>query len=394
MDFLKLKTMLVKWLMRFLAYLGVMLFLAIAIAYITGYDYLIKGVRLSYLSGHTSANIYDASGFDTRKVDNGGFISSLPKSSVYNQIPLSDTLLAMLQKTHSTSFLVLQNDSIVWEYYYEEHKPDSRSNSFSMAKSITTMLVQQAIQAGKIPSWEAKAKAYLPWLQGEFADELTLRHLATMTAGLDWAESYYDPFGITARLYYGNNAEKTMKQVSVANKPGETYVYQSGATELLGLCLKNALGQPIGEFASEKLWKPMGAEMPATWHLDDEDGMELTYCCFSATTRDFARLGNLVLHHGYNSKQQSLVDSAFLDFARKPFKATWYGQSFWLGHTANIPWSSMQGTQGQYIVMVPESNMVIVRTGNKTIKNPNSKINLCLQTYVDGSIALLSKTRK
>lgn len=380
-----------KWLLRFIAYLSGLLLLAIILAYITGYDYLIKGVRLSYLSGHNSANIYDADGFDTRKVENGSYISQLPKSSKYNQIPMPDSLVAMLNRTKTTSFLVLQNDSIVWEYYYNEHRPDTKSNSFSMAKSITTMLVQQAIQEGLIANWDVKVKTYLPWLQGSYADDITLRHLSTMTAGLDWTESYYDPFGITARLYYGDNAEKTMKRVSVIYKPGESYVYQSGATQLLGLCLQKALKKPIATYASEKIWQPIGAEMPATWHLDNENGTELTYCCFSATTRDFARLGKMVLHHGKNDKNHSLVDSAFLAFASKPNIVDWYGQSFWLSHTGKNPWYFMQGAQGQFIAMVPDANVVLVRTGNKVLRDPKSKIHRCIQTYCDETLATLLK---
>lgn len=380
-----------KWLLRFIAYLSGLLLLAILLAYITGYDYLIKGVRMSYLSGHSSANIYDAEGFDTRKVDNGAYISALPKSSKYNQIPMPDSLVAMLNRTKTTSFLVIQNDSIVWEYYYNQHRPDTKSNSFSMAKSITTMLVQQAIQEGLIANWDVKVKTYLPWLQGNYSDEITLRHLSTMTAGLDWTESYYDPFGITARLYYGDDAEKTMKRVSVIYKPGESYVYQSGATQLLGLCLQKALKKPIAEYASEKIWQPIGAEMPATWHLDNENGTELTYCCFSATTRDFARLGNMVLHHGKNDKNNSLVDSSFLEFATKPNKVGWYGQSFWLSHSGNTPWYFMQGAQGQFIAMVPDANVVLVRTGNKILRNPKSKIHRCIQNYCDETLATLFK---
>ncbi len=386
--------MVVKWLIRFLAYLGGMLMLLIALAYITGYSYLIKGIRLSYLSGHKSANIYDGKDFDTRMVSNSNYISPLHESNSYNKTPLSEALTDMLQKTNSTSFLVYKKDSLVCELYYLGHNDSTKSNSFSMAKSITTVLVQQAIQSGKIPGWDTKVKTYLPWLKGAFANELTLHHLSTMTAGLDWQESYVNPLSITARLYYGDDAVKTMQKVSVSNKPGQDYVYQSGATQLLGLCLSKAVGTSVSEFASTHLWQKLGAEMPATWHNDHEMGNELTYCCFNAISRDFTRLGVMLLHHGKNMKNDNLVDSSFIALATQKNKVAWYGKSFWIGKSADQDWFMMHGTQGQFIIVVPKSDIVIVRTGHKMIKGVKSKIPACAQVYADETIRLFDDSSK
>lgn len=380
-----------KWLIKFLLYLAGMLGLVLITAYATGYGYLIKGVKLTYLSGYKSANINDWEGFETRKVNTGGSISALPKSTQYNNIAFSDPLQKMLAQTQTASFLVLRNDSIVAESYFLGHADSSPTNAFSMTKTITTMLVEKAIEEGLIKSWQEKVIDYLPWLKGPYAKELTLWHLSTMTSGSNWDESYYNPFGITARAYYGKDIEATMHKVSIINKPGETYIYQSGNTQLLGLCLKKAIKVPVAEYASEKLWVPLGAESAASWHTDSENGMELTYCCFNAITRDFARLGNMILHHG-NSHQSKFIDSNFFSNATKPAKAEWYGQSFWLGHTGETPWFSLQGAHGQYIAIVPSKHLVIVRTGYKQQKDPTSKINACLQTYVNESIKIYGQT--
>jgi CubicO group peptidase (beta-lactamase class C family) len=377
-----------RWSIRFIAYLFCTVLLLMLVAYLTGFGYLIRGVKASYLKGYTSANIYDAGDFDTRNVANSKDISSLPRSTSYNKIPIPKALEDMLKRTNSTSFLVIKNDSIVWEQYYKDHTDTTRSNSFSMAKTITTMLVQCAIADGKIKSWDARVKDYLPWLEGPFADQVTMRHLSTMMAGLDWPESYYDPFGITARAYYGNDVEKTMKKVKAVSKPGVEYHYQSGATQLLGFCLKKAIDEPIASYASRKLWVPIGAEMSAAWHLDDEDGTELTYCCFNAITRDFGRLGQMVLHHGRYGNQQ-LVDSAFLEYAATSKQVDWYGQSFWLGKSQGHAFRMMQGTMGQFIIAIPGADMVIVRTGHKYLQARNG-IHECCQLYVDESVKTFS----
>jgi CubicO group peptidase (beta-lactamase class C family) len=377
----------IKWLFKFCIYLAGTIGLLILCAYVTGFGYLVKGVRLTYLSGYNSANINDWNDFDTRTVGMGYKISPLPKSSEYNKISFSKSLTQMLEDTRTTSFLVLRNDSIISESYYLGHTDTTRSNSFSMAKTITTMLVEKAIEEGLIKNWDEKVVSFLPWLKGSFAKELTLLHLSTMTSGSDWYESYKNPLGITARAYYGNDIVATMHKMRIDSKPGVTYKYQSGNTQLLGLCLKAAIGKPIAEYASEKLWVPLGAEAAATWHTDDENGMELTYCCFNAITRDFARLGNMVLHQGHTYQSQ-FIDSMFFKQAINPVRVYWYGQSFWLGKSGTVNWQTMQGASGQYITIIPSKNIVIVRTGYKLKKNPNQKINTCVQTYIDECIKI------
>ena len=218
----------VKWLVKFIAYLMGLVLLIILFAYTTGYGYLLKGVRLTYLSGYKSANINDATGFDTRLIDHGDVISNLPHSTDFNIRQLPIELKEMLEGTKTAAFLVVKNDSLAFEEYYLGHTDTDRMNSFSMAKTITTMLVQKAIEDGLIASWDEKVTKYLPWLKGAYANELTLKHLSTMTAGLDWEESYYDPFGITARAYYGTDVEATMHKVSVVFKPGDAYDTKAG----------------------------------------------------------------------------------------------------------------------------------------------------------------------
>lgn len=350
-----------------------------------GYSYLFRGIRLSYLKGYTSANIYDGRDFDTHTVGAGSKVADLPHAASYNKQDLPIEVQRMLEETGTASFLILHQDSLVFEKYYLSSADTTRTNSFSMAKTVITMLVQMAIEEGKIPGWETPAKTYLPWLEGPYAPALTLRHLSTMTAGLDWSESYKNPFGITAEAYYGKDLEQTMHKVKVVSKPGEAFVYQSGATQLLGLCLKAAVKQSMAAYASEKLWKPMGAEQAATWHTDHKDGLELAYCCINAASRDYARLGEVVLHRGtWNGHH--FFDSSFTDVLSAKVKDPVYGQSMWLGETKGVKWFMFRGTLGQYIIVIPEKQLLIVRTGNHE-KKGKRRLGDDIYTYVEGILS-------
>jgi CubicO group peptidase (beta-lactamase class C family) len=356
--------------------------LLVAGLYLSPWNYLFKGIGSTYLKGRSSAHFYDYRDFDLRKVPKGGNALNLPAGEQYNKIPLSESLKAMLKETRSGSFMVLRNDSIIAEHYFDKHTDTTLSNAFSMTKTIVTMLVQLAIQEGKISGWDEKAVRFIPELSGEFASELTLRHLSTMTAGLDWKESYKNPFGITAKAYYGTELNELMLTVRVVKKPGENYVYQSGATQLLGMCLMKATGKTVADYASEKLWSKIGTEASAYWHLDKKDGTELCYCCFNAVTRDFGRLGSFLLHNG-----KGLLDSGFLAMATKPYRAAHYGHSFWISESGKTPYYFFHGTQGQFIAIIPEANMVVVRTGAGD-KKGNTPIPDCISLYVKESLKL------
>ncbi len=371
--------------------LGV-LFLIYALLWISPYNYLIKGVSLTYLKGEKSPTYKDWVDFDLRPISND-LSKKFTTVKAEKTIELNPDLLKMLTKTQSGSYLVYKNDTLISENYFDGSSDSSRTNSFSMAKTITTLLVQMAIQDKLIGSWDDKVIDYLPWIKGEYAKELTLRHLSTMTAGLNWDESYLSPFGITAKAYYSNDIEGVMRTVDVVEKPGEKFEYQSGSTQLLGFVLQAAINEgnknnrvavkTISEFAQERLWKRIGAEYPAYWSLDKENGKELSYCCFDATSRDFGKLGLLVMHHGKNYMGEQLVDSSFLAMAQQPYKSLNYGHSFWLGEIGGIKFSYFQGLGGQYIVLPKDNeNMVVVRTGKGIDKGNGFPIFDCVKTYM------------
>ncbi len=351
---------------RFLLVLGIAAILA-GVVWLSPWGYLIKGVRLTYMIGQKSANYLDYNGFDTREIANDpSHVKPLVTLEGASEETLSEGLVAMLNKTESGSFLVFHNDTLVCEKYFEP--------------------VDAVMDVEGYRNVELEKNA-----QG-----LTLRHLITMTAGLAWNESYVSPFGITAKAYYGSDIEATMRQVPVVVKPGEVFEYQSGATQLLGLVLERATGKHLAELASERIWKPLGAEAPATWSLDKENGRELNFCCFNARARDFGRLGLMVMHHG-----DGLIDSGFLAMAQRPFvsanhpeapRSLNYGHSFWLGEVDGVKFSYFQGLKGQYIVLIPSRGMVVVRTGNGIERDADGgKVYACVKTYVSEAMKLFCR---
>ncbi len=396
---------------RFLLVLGITAVL-VGVVWLSPYGYLIKGLRMTYLIGEKSANYLDYKGFDKREVANDPErVSVLAVTEDAGTVELSSALREMLKRTNSGSFLVFRNDSLVCERYFEPVADTVMTNSFSMAKTITCLLFQRAIEEGKIASWDEPVRKFLPWVgkaaveKGEAVDgvspdqmeanaaALTLRHLITMSAGLQWNESYQSPFGITAKAYYGSDIEATMREVPVVVMPGTQFEYQSGSTQLLGLVLEQVTGKHLSDLASDWLWKPLGMEAPAYWSLDKVNGRELNFCCVNARSRDFGRLGLMVLHNG-----KGLVDSGFLAMARKPFEmggkvlVPFYGHSFWLGSVDGVDFQFFNGLKGQYIVVIPSKNMVVVRTGHGVVKPADGgRIFDCVKLYVGEAVRMFGR---
>ena len=198
---------------------------------------------------------------------------------------------------------------------------------------------------------------------------------ASNAAGLNWNESYSNPFSITTEAYYGKDLHFTAFRQHGIFAPGTRFDYQSGTTELLGLLVSRAVNRSLSQYASQKLWIPLGAEKDALWSLDHEEGIEKAFCCFNATARDFARIGEFVRTDGrWQGKQllnpdyihQMLTPNTLVDGSGMP--ANDYGYQWWILHTSkgDVPYA--RGILGQYIVVLPQKNRVLVRLGMKAGK--------------------------
>ncbi len=295
-------------------------------------------------------------------------------SGHYNQGKIPAGRLKYFEEYQTIAYLVIQDTAIIFEQYWDGYDDKSLSNSFSAAKSIVSLLAGIARDEGKIGSFNQPAADYYPPFAADNRKEITIKDVLTMSAGLNWDEAYSSPFSITTKAYYGDNIEPLITNLKLVEKPGTRYRYQSGVTELLSFIVANASGKTLSDYASEKLWTPIGAEHDALWCLDHKNGLEKAYCCFNSNARDFARIGQLILNKGkWNGTQ--VVSEAFIDEATTP--ATWlkdedsdrnvdfYGYQWWRLTHNGMEVKYARGILGQYILVIPAKNMVVVRLGHK-----------------------------
>ncbi|KMQ71318.1 serine hydrolase domain-containing protein [Chryseobacterium koreense] len=337
--------------------------LLIALAYSFGYDYLFKGIRETYLRGETGSSIEDGNYFPSHLIAKGQPIP-WQKDSLYNKKPLPNDLVDALNKSKTVSFLVIKNGKLLHEEYWDHYNQNSKTNSFSMAKAVNVMLLGKAIEEEKIKGLDQKYSDFFEnYKNVEFGKDLTIGDLAKMEAGLDWTENYKNPFLPNAKAYYGKSLAEAVFLRGFKEKPGTKFEYQSGASQLLGFAIRKAIGKSIAEYTSEKLWKPLGMEQNADWTVD-ENGMEKTFCCIQSNSRDFAKLGQLFLDGGKVGNLQ-IMNPAFLEEMKTPTKLSngVYGMGLWINEDAPIKHYYFRGLYGQYIIIIPEKQMVLVRTG-------------------------------
>ena len=384
-----------KFLKNLLKWVVIIIGLTIAVLYITDTDYLIKAVRTIYLTGHKTAYLEDYEKFDNRVIEKGTG-QAWPLHKDYNTVKGTETLNNWNETLGTVAFLIIKNDSIWFENYYEGFGKDSKSNSFSMAKSLVSAMLGKAIMEGKIKSLDEPVSDFYPVLNGKYASKLTIGDLSSMASGMDWDESYYSPFSITTKAYFYDDLEKMMLKVKISGEPGKSYRYLSGNTELLGMVIRKATGQSLANYLSDEFWKPLGCEHEAFWQIDGEkDGMEKAYCCVASDARDFARFGKLYKDHGKWNGQQ-LLDSAFIAKSVTPrFEASpQYGYGWWLIQNHNGKhFFMMRGHLGQYVIVEPDDNVIIVRLGRLSAKKEESKdpFSKDIYGYIDEAYKMMEK---
>jgi len=283
--------------------------------------------------------------------------------------------LPNFERYQTIAFVVVKDNAIFFEQYWDGYNDNSLTNTFSMAKSVVAMLTGCALDDGHIKSLDQPVRDFVPeYPASDSFTPLTLRHLLTMSAGIDHDESYASLFSKTTEAYYGKNLITSAINMPQTKKPGEEFDYQSGATLLLSIAISRAVGKPLADYFSEKIWIPIGAEHDAFWSLDHTGGLEKAYCCIYSNARDYARLGQLLNNKGqWNGKQ--IIGEQFIKemvtpnplltqyFDGQPNKV--YGYQLWLTNFRGYEVQALRGILGQYILAVPGLNAVIVRLGKK-----------------------------
>jgi CubicO group peptidase (beta-lactamase class C family) len=327
--------------------------------------YLSELVSAIYKIQRTDADITDYKFFDNIEIPKSKNPQAWPIHKNYNKANSTDKLISKNTSLGTIAFLIIKNDSIWHEKYYEGYDKNSFSNSFSMSKSIVSATMGRAIDEGFFNNINDKVGFYIPEYNEGFASELTIGDLSSMSSGMKWNESYTNIFGVTARAYVGSNLNKLIKSRPIIKKPGESFEYLSSDTQLLAMTIEKATKRKLSDLVYDWFWNPMGAENNALWQVDNiKTNTEKAYCCFNSNARDFARFGKLYKDNGlWNGKR--LLDSAFV---KKSLKARFlsspqYGYGFWLGNFQEKNYFAMRGHLGQYVIVFPKENIIIVRLG-------------------------------
>lgn len=372
----------------------ILIFLAVMLLFVI---ILIPGhYRRALVYGH--ANIDDFKIFNNREVPNAGVIP-WEYDSLYYTSKINPEQLAQFDAFGTTAFVVIHNQKIIHEEYWDGASDTTRSNSFSVAKSVVSLLIGCLLDEGKIKSLDQPVTDFLPEFKNTNGFTLRVKDLLTMSSGIDWDEGYSSLFSPTTKAYYGGQLSEQMLELSVKDEPGKVFNYQSCDTQLLALIVMKVSGKSLSEYASEKLWKPLGAEHPALWSLDGTDGVEKAYCCFNSTARDFARIGQLVLDSGQFNRRQ-IVSKAYLVQATTP--ATWltgedgkpldnYGYQFWMLTHLGQKVIYARGILGQYIFIIPSLNMVVVRLGTARSEEKLHDVPKDVFTYLDAAFSMVEK---
>jgi CubicO group peptidase (beta-lactamase class C family) len=312
------------------------------------------------------SNITDYKIFPSRKLPASStpfrFITSEFTKPIRNiNIAKWDSLVGAAQ---SVAFIIIRNDSILFEKYYNNYEASSTVASFSMAKSYTSALIGAAISDGHIKSVDDKITDYLPELASRKGfDKIMIKHLLQMTSGIKANESYYNPFGQAAVLYYGRTLRRYLAHLKTDYEPGTQFAYRSVNTQLLGLIIERATKKNVTDYLNEKIWAPMQPEFEASWSIDKKkNGLEKTFCCINAKARDFAKLGRLYLNNGNWNGQQLLPKQWIVDSTTPETingGVNYYKYQWWIARSGFFA----DGLHGQYIFVNPKKNLIIVRLG-------------------------------
>lgn len=314
--------------------------------------------------------------------------SALPKTFNYkNEIFNTEDFL---DSSYTQGFLVIQDDTIVYENYWRGQKEDTRHISWSMAKSVISALLGIAQAEGHMGSVEKTVDEYLPEMKGTGYEGVTVKDVLQMSSGVKFNEDYGDPKSDIQRWFrtfaLGESQDEFATTLENEREPGTYNHYVSINTHVLGMILVRTTGKSIADYYKEKLWEPIGAEHDSYW-LKDEKDMEMALGGLNATLRDYAKVGRLFLNKGnWNGKQ--LVPESWVNESLTMDKEhvtpssknsahpdSGYGYQWWIpaGEDGEF-WA--RGVFNQYIYVNPTTQTIIVKnSANQNfydLTNPHS----------------------
>jgi CubicO group peptidase (beta-lactamase class C family) len=317
------------------------------------------------------SDVGDQHRFPARRIPAGGRASPLRAGAEADFVVRGEGLDEFLRETDTLAFLVVHEDRLVHERYFEGATRESLQTSFSAAKTFVSALVGIAIDAGLIDSIEDPVTDYLPELaeRDPRFRQITLRHLLTMSSGIRYREGGFPSLGDDTYTYYGVDLrDVALKRTRIDGPPGLAWHYNNYHPLLLGLVLERTTRTSVSDFMARRLWQPLGAEADATWNLDSESsGFEKLESGVNARPVDYARFGLLFLHNGkWNGRRIISEDwvraSTGADPATDPASYHGYRYFWWLDVERPRRFYAL-GKYGQYIYVAPDADAVIVRFG-------------------------------
>jgi CubicO group peptidase (beta-lactamase class C family) len=316
--------------------------------------------------------------FPVNRVLRGGAVRTLPPSPAsiknvhFHSRGEEFDLFDYLADNRVAGLLVLKDGKVALEDYELGTGPDTRWISFSMAKSVASILVGVALKQGLIGSLDDPLTHYLPRLKGGAYEGVSVRNIMQMASGVRWNETYTDPHSDRRKLLDKQLEQKPgailayMNTLSRAGVPGSIWNYSTGESFLVGALLEAATHQPLANYLSQNLWTRLGMEHDATWWLESRGGMGLAGSGLGATLRDYGRVGLLVQQDGFIDGKQIVPAGWFQEGGsahRIGGKAVDYGYLWWpipAGDPIHRGAFQAIGIFGQHLYVNPRQKLVIV----------------------------------
>ena len=320
----------------------------------------------------------DYTRFPLRTIANAGPTFDFQRPSAEVQQRYAPALAALgdgqkfddfLKDSDTVAFLVIKDDVLLYEGYFNGYNRESTVTSFSVAKSFVSALVGIAIAEGYIGSVEDPITRYVPELlaKDQRFQKITLRHLLTMASGIRYREQGV-PWSDDTATYYAPDLRAVAVSSPIAGEPGQAFHYNNFHPLLLGLVLERTTGRPVAQYLEERIWKPLGMEAPGSWSLASEhSGFEKMESGINGRAIDFAKFGRLFLNRG-NWNGVPVVPAAWVDESTRRDITTdpepHYQYLWWVNTKATGgPQYYAAGKHGQYVYIVPEQNLIFVRFG-------------------------------
>ena len=300
----------------------------------------------------------------------------MPATVQYQKSPVAFD--EFLTRTNTNAFLVIRNGVLTYEWYKNGFSASTEFPSYSVAKTMTSIMIGQLIDEGKIKESDNFVDFYPEFKSGTSFDKVTIKSLLDMQSGVGVSDNYPtgpQGWGVAIAQMYattdmhwfiGNNRK-------MAFEPGTKAEYRSVDTELLGMIIKKVTGMRVADYFSENVWQKVGAEFPATWNVDRSGGMEKTFCCFNAAARDYGRVGLAILNGGYSGANR-IISKDWLNRMTTPVVTLDHD---W-GYSAQVwhPYKGISmalGLHGQFIFVDPASRTVIVKLSDNPTGSSNEE---------------------